>query len=212
MCAAKEPLVFQSVQLSAAEYASLVHHRVAAEKDLYFVDSINHTAAGHKLIPAIEHCCNRLQLQALDKMEVTSWWGAPGHTEPVHVDLYDGTLWQLVGQKRITLLPPALWQQMPHFPGDGSGAVPWTFSQSTLAQPDTTTWPHMEQLVTQCIEVLLNPGEVLYIPAMWAHEVTGIAQGSCEHVLSVNKFWRTPEERVQCYVPAGCSREGFLKD
>ena len=45
----------------------------------------------------------------------------------------------------------------------------------------------MEELVAQCSEVLLNPGEVLYIPAMWAHEVRGIALDGCEHVLSVNR-------------------------
>ena len=41
---------------------------------------------------------------------------AGGHTEPLHIDVTDGTLLQLCGRKRITLFPPHCWKELSPFP------------------------------------------------------------------------------------------------
>lgn len=53
-----------------------------------------------------------LELHQQYKGLVNMWWGACGHTEPLHVDVTDGTLLQLCGQKRVVLYPPHCWKVM----------------------------------------------------------------------------------------------------
>ena len=47
--------------------------------------------------------------------------------------------------------------------------------------------------------------QVLYIPACCAHEISGeplLADGSpADHVLSMNRFWRTPAASVRPHMP-----------
>ena len=67
------------------------------------------------------------------------------------------------------------------------------------------------------LECELQPGEALYIPAMWAHQIEGLrdsaardpsgarARVKVDHILSVNRFWRTPLSRVEPFLPPGCA-------
>ena len=45
------------------------------------------------------------------------------------------------------------------------------------------------------------PGEILYIPAGWAHEISGEELPGSDHVLSVNRFYFTPMERGTWFLP-----------
>lgn len=112
----------------------------------------------------------------------------------MHCDITDGTLWQLAGLKRVGLFPPAQWQNLyPFSPDDESGKTSWAFCRTT-GTPDAAQlaqFPRLAEAMRSKAEGLLSPGEVLYIPAGWAHEVSG-EQGDSDHVLSVNRFWHTP--------------------
>jgi len=69
---------------------------------------IQGTAAGGRLAPDLDRIgleCG-LQLHQQYGAMVNMWWGAAGHTEPLHMDVTDGTLCQLRGRKRIYLFPP----------------------------------------------------------------------------------------------------------
>ena len=55
--------------------------------------------------------------------------------------------------------------------------------------------------------VVLEPGDVLYIPACAAHEIGG--EHGADHVLSVNRFWHTLPSRVLPHLPDAETEQGF---
>jgi tRNA wybutosine-synthesizing protein 5 len=87
----------------------------------------------------------------------------------------DNILIQVVGRKRVILFPPS---DVPclYLTGDKSRVM-------DLDAPDTETFPNFSQATRW--ETLLEPGDVLYIPALWFHNVTTLDFG-----VAVNVFWR----------------------
>ena len=73
------------------------------------------------------------------------------------------------------------------------------------SQPDLERFPRLAGALAQRMELLLDEGEVLYIPACCAHEISGIpslSDGSqAEHVLSANRFWATSPKLVRAHLP-----------
>ena len=65
--------------------------------------------------------------------------------------------------------------------------------------------PRLRDAMPHRIEVVLDEGEVLFIPACCAHEISGeptLEDGTpVEHVLSVNRFWRTDPKLVRKHMP-----------
>lgn len=139
--------------------------------------------------PVLEHIRKALGL----RQPVSAWnlWvGAGGHTTCLHYDPFDGTLVQLHGSKRIVLFPPSQLYNIYPFPI----SVHWqrglklrsTYSQVYPDQPDFEAFPRLRDAFQHRYEVVLNQGDVLFIPASWWHEVTTLGDGM---VCSVNRFW-----------------------
>ena len=125
------------------------------------------------------------------------WWGAPGHTEPLHIDVTDGTLCQLCGRKRVILFPRACWRALSPFPVNPHG-MSWAFSRVRISCPDFQRFPGLRQAMAMRLELDLEEGDVLFIPSGVAHEITGMGS---EHVLSVNRFWRTDPSPLLPHLP-----------
>lgn len=103
-------------------------------------------------------------------------------------------MWQLAGRKRVCLFPPAHWEDLYPFAPSNEGRTSWAFCRtSAYADPASTVehYPRFARAMAARAEVVLDPGEILYLPAGWAHEVAG-ELGAEPHVLSVNRFWHTP--------------------
>jgi lysine-specific demethylase 8/hypoxia-inducible factor 1-alpha inhibitor (HIF hydroxylase) len=112
------------------------------------------------------------------------WLGPGGHREPLHFDPADGMLVQLIGTKRVRLVSPRLSRALYPF-SLFSKIRPW-FSRVSLAEPDLVSFPRMGEALATMIEVDLQAGQGLYIPAGWWHEVESIGNSlTC----SVNKFF-----------------------
>jgi len=148
------------------------------------------------LLAAIGDACG-LQSHPVFGPVINAWWGGSGHTEPLHMDVTDGTLCQLHGSKRVVLFPPFVWRDLAPFPVNPSG-MSWAFSQIALSRPDFARFPQLETAWAHRMEAVLHEGEVLFIPAGAAHEITGDGD---DHVLSVNRFWETDVERVAPHLP-----------
>lgn len=118
-------------------------------------------------------------------------WVAPGgHIECLHYDSLDGILMQLHGAKKVLLFPPNQTYNLYPFPVfvhllRGLELRSW-FSTAYPENPDFVAFPKLKQALANKQEVILEPGEMLYIPMGWWHEV--IALGD-EMVCSVNQFW-----------------------
>jgi len=191
------------VQTTARKFADSIASGVAAAEDCYVQSDIRNSEAGQRLGAALAAvgAATGLRLHEEYGAIINAWWGPPGHTEPLHIDVTDGTLCQLRGSKEVALFPAAAWADLYPFPV--SGGMSWAFSEAAgLERPDFERHPRLRAALRSRMQVMLRPGDVLYIPACCAHEIRGLADDGVEHVLSVNRFWRTHHSRVTPHLPA----------
>jgi len=130
------------------------------------------------------------------------------------MDVTDGTLLQLYGQKKVVLFPPECWRALRPHPVDPAG-MSWAFSRlnlrRALAADPASFEPPLREALTRRVELTLCEGEMLFIPACAAHEISGlavaeVANGDSHHVLSVNRFWKTDAARVVPNLPEDARR------
>uniref|UniRef100_A0A7S2IVI5 JmjC domain-containing protein n=1 Tax=Haptolina brevifila TaxID=156173 RepID=A0A7S2IVI5_9EUKA len=194
------------VPTTPRKFAETITSGVAQREDCYVQADISGTSAGRAIEADLERIGARTGMQVHRRYGpiVNMWWGPAGHTEPLHMDATDGTLCQLRGRKTIVLFPPSSWRDLYPFPCTNTG-MSWAFSQVVQSAPDFAKFPQLKWALEKRIEVELQEGEVLYIPACCAHEITGeltLADGSpAEHVLSINRFWRTSPVLVRPHMP-----------
>ncbi|NJL21667.1 MAG: cupin-like domain-containing protein [Leptolyngbyaceae cyanobacterium SM1_3_5] len=179
----------ESQTMPFLEYARLLENGEAQAEDLYLGKcSIEQTALVQR--STLPQVGLRLGLtQAVSSHNL--WVGVAGHTTHLHYDPFDGTLVQLHGTKRLILFPPSQLANLYPFPLSThlkhGLKLRSTYSQVDLDRPDFNAFPKFEEALQSRSEVILNPGDVLYIPACWWHEVTAVGD---EMVCSVNRFWR----------------------
>ncbi|MGB7417322.1 MAG: cupin-like domain-containing protein [Thermosynechococcaceae cyanobacterium] len=183
-----EPILFK-------DYAESLRNGQAREQDMYLAKCpLSNTPLA--LSRAVKMVCDRIPLKT-PVSDYNLWVGPPGHLECLHYDPMDGTLIQLHGAKKIVLFPPDQWANLYPFPASvhlryGRRLRCW-FSQVTLQSPDFDAFPQLREALPHQIEVTLNAGEALYIPAGWWHEVTTLGT---DMACSINRFWLVPPRRV----------------
>lgn len=95
------------------------------------------------------------------------WIGPAGTLTPLHHDLTNNFLAQIVGRKRVIMAPPT---ETPKLYNDLH-----VFSEVTnLADPgvDLATYPRLKEVRT--MDVTLEPGEILFLPIGWWHQVEAL--------------------------------------
>ena len=102
--------------------------------------------------------------------------GSPGIHLWTHYDVMDNVLAQVTGRKRVVLYPPQDADYM-YMVGDKSAVL-------DIDEPDLVKYPLFRH--ARGFECFLEPGDVLYIPALWFHNVV-----SLDFSVAVNVFWRT---------------------
>lgn len=107
------------------------------------------------------------------------WVSSGGLITSLHYDPVETYLWQLVGTKRVLLFPPGIDGYYPH---------PWTtkapfVSQLNVDAPNYEAFPRFRE--RRPCEVLLRPGELLYLPFAWWHQVYSLDAAN----VSVNFRW-----------------------
>jgi hypothetical protein len=80
-----------------------------------------------------------------------------GYAYPTHVDCYENVIFQLAGRKNVTIFPPdVVWDTKPdvenkHWPRGGDD--------------------DLRRARRSAVSVELGPGDALYVPLMWPHNV-----------------------------------------
>ena len=180
--------------LSFRDYAAMIRNGEAHQQDLYLA------RCSLKGTP-LEHASKLTQVEArmglsFSVTALNLWCGVAGHTSCLHYDPMDGVLMHLVGSKKITLFPPSqlynlypfgVWNHL--FYGPKRRAV---YSQVYPDMPDFESFPRFRKALPHRIDLLLQPGEILFIPAGWWHEATSVGEGL---VCSVNRWWNVPWRR-----------------
>lgn len=178
----------ESRTMTFRKYAQMLRSQEAYNNDIYLGRcSLKNTPLEN--IPELKQA----EAQMGFKMAATSLnlWVAPGnHVAPLHYDPMDGTLIQLYGSKRVLLFPPSQTYNL--YPLSILNYLRYglklrgSYSQVYPERPDLVKFPKFEQALSHSYEVILKPGEILFIPAGWWHEVTSLGDG---FVCSVNRFW-----------------------
>jgi lysine-specific demethylase 8/hypoxia-inducible factor 1-alpha inhibitor (HIF hydroxylase) len=180
--------------LSFSEYADLVRSGQAHQEDIYLAKCplVETPLSASPSLQGLGQKFNLLK----GMTDFNLWAGAGGHTESLHYDTFDGTLIQLTGQKRVVLFPPSQLSNLYPFPllghlHHGLKLRSW-FSQVYPDNPDFETFPGLKEAFKHRYEVILNPGDVLYLPVGWWHEVSALGEG---FVCSANRFWSVKPRR-----------------
>lgn len=107
-------------------------------------------------------------------LEVNLWLAFAGKTTPLHFDFYHTALVQVLGCKKVTLAHPNHYDALDFF---AVGSRSERRSRAPLGERD----PEGVEL----FNVELRPGDLLFVPAFWAHETV-----ATDNSVGVSFWWR----------------------
>lgn len=153
--------------------------RVESEtgNDIYLTAS-NNAANAAALAPL--HADMRYLPDYLTDAHGMLWIGPAGTLTPLHFDLTNNMMAQIVGRKRVILLPPSETAKLAH-----NRAV-FSDVKDLEDQRALKTVPSAREATRH--EIVLEPGEALYIPIGWWHQVRALDFSVT--MTSTNFHWR----------------------
>lgn len=107
-----------------------------------------------------------------------AWLGPAGTLTGYHIDWIDNILAQISGRKRVWLVPPSSSKAM--YPSSKYDY------RSTLSEVEPNSWDsnrHPLFATVRPIEIVLKPGQMLFIPRGWWHRVLSLTPS-----ISINAF------------------------
>ena len=107
-----------------------------------------------------------------------------------HYDAMDNALIQLYGEKRVLLFPPTVAAGL-YLDGSSSPIVGPEVDGEGIPYFWPKQFPAYKAARRAAIEVTLQPGDVLFIPALWAHHTEAVHGPS----IAVNVFWRELDKK-----------------
>jgi hypothetical protein len=97
------------------------------------------------------------------------WLSAAGTSVPLHRDVAENVFVQLEGRKRFFLYPPAAAPWL--YPHRFRSALP-NYGRFDPETPDYERFPLSRAV--RPLEVVLGPGDAIYIPSRWWHQVRSL--------------------------------------
>lgn len=98
------------------------------------------------------------------KKHAALWFGAAGTVTPLHHDQCNILFCQIYGKKRVRMLPPT--ETFLH-----RGAISM-YAAADPDKPDLHTFPEWKH--AHVVDVVVEPGEALFIPVGWWHHVRSL--------------------------------------
>lgn len=105
---------------------------------------------------------------------LVSLWIGNRTTAAAHYDMSNNFSCCLVGERRFTLFPPSAVADLypgPLEPTPGGQVV----SMVDFRNPDFDTYPRFRQALAKAQVAELEPGDVLFFPALWWHQVEALS-------------------------------------
>jgi Cupin-like domain len=131
-------------------------------------------------------------LDILDRPSRPRMWLGNAVTAATHYDNMDGINCMVAGRKRFTFFPP---DQLPNLyigPLDlAPGGQPTSLVR--VAAPDLERFPRFAQALAAAETVDVDPGDAVYIPNLWWHNVESLDPVN----LSVNYWWLDAPEMAE---------------
>lgn len=141
--------------------------------------------AQHQLFDQITELKNDITIPSYcglgecDDVDINAWFGPTGTISPLHHDIKNNFLAQVVGRKYIRLYSTDYTSKLyPH-----SSHLLNNTSQVDVENPDLEKFPLFKDL--PYLECVLSAGEMLYIPPMYWHYVRSLSTS-----FSVSFWWK----------------------
>lgn len=125
---------------------------------------------------------------------------AGGIVTPVHFDSAHNLLVQIHGRKKLLLFPPQQSRSL-YYPCLSLGHV--NYSPVDVEAPDYERFPLFKRATP--LEVLLAPGEILFIPVRWWHYARAL-----EPTISLNFWWFSADSLRRMWHPYLVYKKGRL--
>lgn len=110
------------------------------------------------------------------------WFGPAGTISPLHFDRSHNQLHQHWGRKHVVMVDPSHFHLLK--PGPKNSGSPHVSSLDLVTSDFNID---LSRLNAPCLETILEPGDVLFVPAFWWHHVMSI-----DVAISINYWWRPP--------------------
>jgi hypothetical protein len=175
------------VRARVGDYINTAFAPDRAMQDMSMLEYLDLVATGTQALPPYLGNLELRQLNAMcywpayfDKMGPPRFWlGPAGTVTPLHCDYDDNIFAQIWGSKRIFLSPP----HHDEFLYTSEANTILFGSPVNPEAPDFEKYPLARQAsMTECV---VNPGEMLYVPAGWYHQVRALTFS-----LSANRWAR----------------------
>ena len=152
-----------NLKMSGSEFFKRVQNPVEGNH-LYFTGDLDHL--GDWALSDIQPVKELLVLNP-KRSSINAWIGQPHVIAHCHYDGYHNFYAQLYGTKKFTMFKPSNWP----------GLYPYPFLHPSHAQAqvnisnasEISRFPLVRKV--QAVEVILEPGDLLYIPPLWFHHV-----------------------------------------
>jgi hypothetical protein len=175
------------VRARVGDYVNTAFAPDRAMRDMTMLEYLDLVAAGTDDLPPY---LGNLELRELNGMchwpayfakmgPPRFWLGPAGTVTPLHCDYDDNIFAQIWGSKRIFLSPPHHDEFL--YPSEANAIL--FGSPFNPEAPDFDKFPLARQ--ASMIECVVNPGELLYVPAGWYHQVRALTFS-----LSANRWAR----------------------
>ncbi|NHZ33496.1 cupin-like domain-containing protein [Massilia rubra] len=175
------------VRARVGDYINTAFAPDRAMRDMSMLEYLDLVAAGTQGLPPY---LGNLELRELNSMcywpayfskmgPPRFWLGPAGTVTPLHCDYDDNIFAQVWGSKRIFLAPPHHDEFL--YPSQANAIL--FGSPVDPEAPDFDKFPLARQAAM--IEVIVNPGDMLYVPAGWYHQVRALTFS-----LSANRWAR----------------------
>lgn len=112
------------------------------------------------------------------------WLGHPSDVSS-HYDTFDNLACVVAGHRRFTLYAPELIGKMYMGPIDHTMAGPPVSLAASAGAEDGGRFPLFEQIREQALVAELEPGDALYLPKLWWHQVEATAPFN----VMINHWW-----------------------
>lgn len=184
------------------------HHRVSLTQGLQRLAqySREQSPAGLAIQSAPIPAClpgfvNEHALPFLDSQIQPRLWIGNRVVTPAHFDEYYNIACVVCGRREFTLFPPEQVKNLYVGPLDfaPTGAA---ISMARLDRLDDPRFPKLREAMAHAQQVVLEPGDAIYVPPLWWHHVASLERLNA----LINYWWKPMLEGV----PATFSARGFL--
>ncbi|MES2262313.1 MAG: cupin-like domain-containing protein [Pseudomonadota bacterium] len=164
------------VRARVGDYINTAFAADRAMQDMTMLEYLELVASGTQDLPPYLGNLELRELNSMchwptyfDKMGPPRFWlGPAGTVTPLHCDYDDNIFAQIWGTKRIFLSPPHHDEFL--YPSEANAIL--FGSPFNPEAPDFEKFPLARQ--ASMIECIVNPGDLLYVPAGWYHQVRAL--------------------------------------